>query len=431
MNRRVLKLFALGVVAFSSVQAVAGPATLPGLTNEYRFDDGSGTTAVDSIGANNATLSSFSPGNGQWISGMFGGGLKITNASAYTITNAPIPSNLFSVSFWTRLNANSTSNDSDLLTPLGDNWITYNRSGGQGIGIGSVRDANAPLQGIWENYVVTVDRAAGNILVYRDGALRASGTVSLPNLNAPWVFGHNQDASNTNGSYDGAFDEIQFYNRVLSASDAASLAARPPQPGISAHLVTATHLYGSQPSGQFATVSTSFFVDPAATNWIAWNRFPDLRAVSDSQPGALVLGTYTPEVDDYFNLTITNPSNQKLTVAMDQNGVLGAPTGPQSVVFGAAGAAPTVARGDNLGSPSLFTETGPFNSIFTTAGTYTFDFSFQNIGGLAGYPDMYLLVAAVPEPPTGILGVIGLSLACSLRVFASGKGRLAAALALA
>jgi len=117
---------------------------------------------------------------------------------SYIVTNSAIPANNFSVSFWVRLDANANSNSTDLLTPEGANWIGYDQ--GHGIGIGSVYDSVQPLQGVWENYVVTVNQTAGTAAVYRDGALRASGAVSLPALDAPWVFGHNQDPGNTNGS---------------------------------------------------------------------------------------------------------------------------------------------------------------------------------------------------------------------------------------
>jgi hypothetical protein len=239
--------------------------------------------------------------------------------------------------------------------------------------------------------------------VYRDGVISDSGVVALPSLNTQWVFGHNQDAGNTNGSWHGALDEIQFYNRLVTASEVTSLASRPPQPGTSAHLVAPAQNFGSRPVGQFATASTTFFIDPATTDWLAWNRFPDRRAVSDLAPAELYLGAYQPEVDDYFNLKITNPIGQSLTLAMDQNGTLGQPSGLQSMIFGLASAAPNVVRGDNSGTPSFFDEAGGFNSIFSVAGNYTFDFSFQNIGGLAGYPNVYLLAHSIPEPSSFLL----------------------------
>jgi Concanavalin A-like lectin/glucanases superfamily len=414
MNRRIV-LNLGSIILLWAAPALAAPmlpVTLPGMTNEYRLDDGSGTTTVDSVGGDNATLQSFGAGNSEWIDGEFGSAVKYVNQNAYIITNSPIAlsaANQFSVSFWSRLDSLPNFNDQVLVTPQQDNWVTMTPNGDSigktGIGIRTVRDVNGPIYGVWENYVVTFDRTSGTAKVYRDGALRDTGTVSLPSLNTQWVFGHNQDPGNTNGSWAGALDEIQFYNRVLTPSDAAALASRPPQPGIAAHLVVPAHSYGSQPVGQYATATTTFFVDPSKTDWIAWNRFRDLRAVSDSKPGQLLLGTYTPEVDDYFNLTVTNPLGQSMTLAMDQNDAVGAPFGLQSVIYGAAATTPIVARGNNLGTPYLFDESGGFNSIFTTAGNYRFDFSFQNIGGLAGYPDVYLLAHSVPEPSSVVVAV--------------------------
>jgi hypothetical protein len=125
--------------------------------------------------------------------------------------------------------------------------------------------------------------------------------------------------------------------------------------------------------------------------------------VANSTTGQLALGTYVPEVDDHFDLTVTNPVGQQMTVALDRNDGIGAPLGPQSVIFGTASSAPDVVRGDNWSSPSFFDEAGAFNSIFTVAGNYTFDFSFQNIGGDAGYPDIYLLEHTA-DGPGAIIG---------------------------
>ena len=414
MHRQFLVHLIVAMLPLSAGIRVASAVTLAGVTNEYRFDEGSGTSAADSVGGNHAALQNVGGGNAQWITGMFGGGVNYTNENATIITNSPIAASSasqFSVSFWSRLNSRPNSNDSVLVTPQADNWITYNPTGNtnsmgkRGIGLKQIREAQEPLLGVWENYVITFDRPSGSTSVYRDGVLRDSGTVSIPALNNRWVFGHNQDPGNTNGSWHGALDEIQFYNRVLTAPEVSTLASRPPQPGIAAHLVAPAQHFGSQPVGQYATATTTFFINPATTDWLAWNRFPDLRAVSDSSPGSLFLGAFTPEVDDSFNLTVTNPLGQTLTVAMDRNGPVGEPIGLQSMIFGLASAAPDVVRGDNVGSPNFFNESGGFNSIFSVAGNYRFDFAFQNIGGPAHYPDVYLLAYTVPEPHTASLAI--------------------------
>src|SRR4051794_38663073 len=107
----------------------APAVTLSGITNEYRLDEGTGTVSADSVGGNQASLQLFGGGNAQWVNGVFGGGLKYTNEDAYAITSSPIAAssaNQFSVSFWSRLDSRPNSNDSELVTPQGDNWITIN-----------------------------------------------------------------------------------------------------------------------------------------------------------------------------------------------------------------------------------------------------------------------------------------------------------------
>ncbi len=235
MNRRLLVKFI--VVLFSVANdGFADSTTLPEITNQYRFDDGSGTTAVDSVGGNHAVLHNFGAGNSQWIAGTFGSGVNYTNENEYVITNSPISAgaaNQFSVSFWSRLNSRPNLNDSVLLTPQTENWISYNPTGNsnslgkRGIGVGGIRDPNEPVLGVWENYVVTYDRPAGILSVYRNGVLRDTGDIALPSLNRRWVFGHNQDPGNTNGSWHGALDEIQFYNRVLTVNEIQMLVFDP------------------------------------------------------------------------------------------------------------------------------------------------------------------------------------------------------------
>jgi hypothetical protein len=219
--------------------AQANPVTLPGIAHEYSFNENSGTATADSVGGINASLEAFGPGNTQWIPGAFGNGILFTNENALVITDLPLSegaASAFSISFWSRLDSVPNLNDSVTATPQLDNWITYNPTGNTnafgktGIGVHDVRAAIGPTLGVWENYVVTFDRTSGVLSVYKNGAIKDFGVVSLPVLNTRWVFGHNQGPGNTNGSWHGALDEIQFYDRVLTASDAAALATVP-EPG--------------------------------------------------------------------------------------------------------------------------------------------------------------------------------------------------------
>jgi hypothetical protein len=234
LTRGCCLAFAIGLAL--AARGLAAPVTLPGITHQYSFNEGSGTTTADSVGGINATLKAFGPGNAQWIPGIFGNAILFTNEDALVITDMALSegaASAFSISFWSRLDSVPNSNDSVTATPQLDNWITYNPTGNtnddgrRGIGVHDVRALNGPFLGRWENYVVTFDRPSGVLSLYRSGVPRASGVVTLPVLNTRWVFGHNQGENNTNGSWHGALDEIQFYDRVLTASEAAALATIP------------------------------------------------------------------------------------------------------------------------------------------------------------------------------------------------------------
>lgn len=176
---------------------------------------------------------------------------------------------------------------------------------------------------------------------------------------------------------------------------------------------------GSAPAGQYDYASVTVFIDPAQTNWIAWNNAPDVIIVNAGCSGGHCLGPGGFGTDDYIQITVTAPGGGSSSVAYDQNNAYGNSTGQQNVIFGTAAAAPDAIRtSPSFGSPpnvtTIFDEAGAQNSIFTTAGNYLFEFSWRNLyTGGAGHPDTYLLRDVVenngaPEPETALL--VGLAL---------------------
>lgn len=187
----------------------------------------------------------------------------------------------------------------------------------------------------------------------------------------------------------------------------------------------------SSPGAQYDFASVSRFLDPALTSWVAWNNVATV-ALSNAGCSAFAggaagkcLGPGGFGTDDFIQLTVVNPLSVSLTVNLDQNTALGNSSGQQNVIFGTASAAPDAIRTSPFfGSPpsvtTIFNEAGAFNSIFTIAGTYIFNFSFRNsFTNSAGHQDIYLLAetaqpsTSVPEPATLLLLAIGLlALAC-------------------
>lgn len=171
----------------------------------------------------------------------------------------------------------------------------------------------------------------------------------------------------------------------------------------------------SSPGAQYDFASVSRYINPALTSWVAWNDASTVRVANPGCTGGFCLGPGGFGTDDFIRLTITNPSSVSMTVDLDQNTALGNSFGPQNVIFGAAATAPDAIRtSPSFGSPpsttTIFNEAGAFNSLFTTAGVYRFDFSFRNaFTNAGGHGDIYLLsdqngVYGAPGPSVPIGG---------------------------
>ena len=113
-------------------------------------------------------------------------------------------------------------------------------------------------------------------------------------------------------------------------------------------------------------------------------------------------------VNDFIRMTIRNPVGDALTVDIDENDTQAQPFGTQAVLYGSSAMSPNVFRQSPItGQEFILDEAGSHTAIFTTAGTYDFEFSFRNefLGTInAQNPDVWILIQessdVVPEPAT-------------------------------
>jgi Concanavalin A-like lectin/glucanases superfamily/Bacterial Ig domain/Calcineurin-like phosphoesterase len=212
------------VATTSSTVSVTVNNPVANLTHNWKFDETSGITALDSIGTNTATLS-----NSSWVAGHTGNAVAFNGTSASgTAGTVDFGAGNFTVAHWVNVTAFKNfagifNNRSSTGTKLGfqtrtDGTSTITALIAFGATSKSLAVANA-VTGTWYHVAVSVDRA-GFMKLYVNGTfvgqvdISAFSATSITNTDSVRI-GRDQ-ASNY---YSGAVDELRIYNSVLSATD--------------------------------------------------------------------------------------------------------------------------------------------------------------------------------------------------------------------
>lgn len=197
----------------------------------WRLNDGTGTTATDSIGSNHGTLTNGPTWSGdvpQWHRQI----IQSSHAAVFDGVNDYVVAvnnsarNTTSVSFWFKLSTAGTlvgvfsyGNSSNDGTPY---WLIQNDLASSGYlrtytyGSGYVNITNSLTLGVWHHYYET--RVGGTGRAYIDGQLRASFTAIADYNYANVYFG-----SSYSTTLNGSLDDIRIYNRALTAAEVLDL----------------------------------------------------------------------------------------------------------------------------------------------------------------------------------------------------------------
>ncbi len=223
----------------------------------YHFDDGSGNFAADSAGSNTGVLVGAT--KPQWVAGQVGSGaLSFSGNGAYNQTNqsaVQVSSNLVTplggtstFSVWVQTTQIGNNNHQqapaitgvDQLGTTGDiNWGTLDATGRIGIYVGDaggIYSTNPINDGQWHNVTMTRDATTGAVQLYVDGVLNSSSSFDTGYKAAQfYLIGAltiRSSAGNVMGAtyFNGQLDDIQIYDRVLSAPEIQQLGQPPSAP---------------------------------------------------------------------------------------------------------------------------------------------------------------------------------------------------------
>ncbi|MGB5339590.1 MAG: LamG domain-containing protein, partial [Gammaproteobacteria bacterium] len=213
--------------------AGVGAATAP--LAHWKFDEGSGPTAFDAVGGNDATLN----GGSSWTTGTINGALDFDGSGDYVTTNNNFtPPPVGTVTFWMQVSGSPASHGR--ILGLHDTWEIRHVTTGtpDGIPYGLVFDlglsgvntefvttTTIDTPGQWYHIAAAYDTTNDAYAVYIDGVPHKSGTypstLSVPAAN-PLSLGTRTGSTNY---FDGVLDDVRVYDQFLSAAEIAALAA--------------------------------------------------------------------------------------------------------------------------------------------------------------------------------------------------------------
>ena len=201
----------------------------------WMFDESSGTSALDSSGANHGTISAAAMRSTNVPPVAFGNARSLQfngTSSLVQVFPMDVPETNAAVSLWfTTLctncgifsvaagNLGATGHDRHIYLSGGNVCTRIYNSEVLCTSAGGVSD------GAWHHLVHTFGAAASGQKIYIDGTLRASDTKATSDFNGQdrFYIGYSNDAGAR--YFAGLIDDVRLYNRVLTAADVTSLAA--------------------------------------------------------------------------------------------------------------------------------------------------------------------------------------------------------------
>ena len=200
-----------------------------GLVGEWKFEEGSGTTANDTSGNSNKGTLVNSPA---WVTGKVGKALEFNGTNKYVSINNTSSLNIKNaITLEALVKTDVITQDGGPTRRVIDKGVYLLAASDKSYikiyigGVGkSVEKAWTVIDiGKWHHIVGTYDSAGGtnNLKLYQDGILVAQTTVT-GNIDTNTSILNIGRQGITTGRFDGMIDEVRVYNRALSSSEVSS-----------------------------------------------------------------------------------------------------------------------------------------------------------------------------------------------------------------
>jgi hypothetical protein len=331
------------------LQSVQGNTT--GLAGLWHFDEGNGTIAGDSSGnGNNGTIY-----GATWVPGKYGDALSFNGTSYVAINSINLPFfQPYSVSVW--INPSTYAN-MFLFGRISDvNWyVSFGLDGTiSDWATGSSLDWNPKVPyvtGQWQNFVFTYNGTSK--LIYRNGVLAASTTQASTTGSGFYI---GRYGGYTTGEFQGAVDEVQIYDRALSASEIQSLY-------FSRIAVTNWQLDGvnQNPTRQNTGTLTTSSITMSTYHAVIFLSTMQYCLTNDYLSGSLNSITASPTSDSWYDsgASITTTLNNAWSVAPGQS--------RQNLLAYFNGTATTTISRTGNGTTSFITDMTTYRRVNDTA----------------------------------------------------------------
>ncbi|MHC4431670.1 MAG: LamG domain-containing protein, partial [Planctomycetota bacterium] len=219
------------------VLGVIGPgislANDPNLVGWWRFNEGSGTTAIDSSGNN---LHGELVDDPVWVAGVQGSALQFVGGNHVAVPGYEgiLGTQSRTSAAWINVNKTSASIITWGPSGSGTKWIMRTHNGPATLrlecGRGNTYGTTDLVDGEWHHVaVVLVDDGSPDVselLLYVDGKLdpiMPGGTPNQMDTSSGGEFRIAYDLNNTGRTYDGMIDDVRIYDRALSAEEIQAL----------------------------------------------------------------------------------------------------------------------------------------------------------------------------------------------------------------